>query len=86
MHWLWFHAGLSSGNSDWYLFPSGIGSIIERLIELVVIGGILLWRHNCHEPHCPFVGRHILEKDGHHQLYCGRHLNKHKPAPGEPSQ
>ena len=72
MHWLWFHAGLSSGNTPWYLFPSGIGSILERLVELVVIGGILLRKHNCHSRRCWRVGRFPAVEGGGWQ-YCRRH-------------
>lgn len=31
-------------------------------------------RHNCHEPGCPRVGRNVLVVEGHHQLYCHKHL------------
>ena len=30
--WLWYHAGLSSPNSPWYLFWSGIGADWTRLL------------------------------------------------------
>lgn len=65
MNWLFFHLGLTSGNSPWYLFPSGVGSIIERLIELAVIGGILLRRTNCEVHGCWRIGRHHTAA-GHH--------------------
>ena len=71
-HWLWFHGGLSSGNTAWYLFPSGIGGIIERLVELVVIGGILLRRHNCHARGCPRMG-HFPAVEGGGWQYCRKH-------------
>lgn len=48
LHWLWLHGGLSSGNSPWYLFPSGIGSIIiPPLITLAGIGVLFWWHHRC---------------------------------------
>lgn len=72
IHWLWFHAGLSSANGAWYLFHSGIGGILERLLELVVIGGILLRRHNCHHKGCPWIGRYPAV-EGNGWLYCRHH-------------
>lgn len=53
MHWLWVHSGLQSGNSAWYLFPSGIGSIIipPILTGLTVLVG-LWWHNQCHVHHC----------------------------------
>lgn len=38
IHWIWLHAGLSSANSPWYLFWSGVGADWTRLLML---GGIL---------------------------------------------
>lgn len=72
IHWLWFHAGLSSGNSSWYLFPSGIASLLERFAELIVIGGLLWHKNNCHSPGCPRIGKFpAVEGGGWH--YCRRH-------------
>lgn len=38
IHWFWLHAGLSSANSSWYLFWSGIGADWTRLLTL---GGVI---------------------------------------------
>jgi hypothetical protein len=71
MHWL-YGAGLTSANKLPYLFWSGIGSILERLVELAVIGGILLRKHNCHSAGCPWIGR-FPANEGNGWLYCRRH-------------
>lgn len=35
----------------------------------------ITWRrHNCHSPRCLRVGRHIKVVEGHHELYCPKHL------------
>ena len=72
MHWLWFHAGLSNGNSSWYLFPSGWGSIIiPPLLTAAPIVWVLLRRHNCEVHGCWRLGRHKVEGTGH--MVCRRH-------------
>lgn len=75
MHWLWFHLGLSSGNTAWYLFPSGWGGI------LLVSGSILsvpftTWRrHNCRHRRCPWIGHYGLTDPatGVTEMLCWRH-------------
>jgi hypothetical protein len=70
VHWLWIHVGLNSGNSPWYLFPSGWGGI------LLVSGSILTapyvaWKRHCCEVHrCWRLGRHGTAA-GH--TVCRRH-------------
>ncbi len=72
MHWLWVHAGLSNGNSPWYLWPSGWGSIIiPPLLTAAPIVWVLLRRHNCHVHGCWRVGRHPVE--GTPFVVCRRH-------------
>jgi hypothetical protein len=71
MHWLWYHAGLSSGNSPWYLFPSGWGSILLAVGFLTT--PIVLWRkHKCEVHKCWRLGRHGVE--GTRFTVCRRHL------------
>lgn len=78
MHWLWFHGGLSSGNSDWYLFPSGWGSIIiPPLLTAVPIVWVLLRKHNCETHRCWRLGRHTTAA-GH--VVCRRHMPGGAPA------
>lgn len=69
-HFFGFATG--QGNDPQYLFPSGFGGILERLVELVVIGGILLRRHNCHQKGCPRLGR-FPAVEGNGWLYCQKH-------------
>lgn len=74
LHWLWFHAGLSSGNSPWYLFPSGWGSNLAYLG--FIWGGIILYRkHNCKRAWCPFLGQYPFTdpKDGVTRNLCAIH-------------
>jgi hypothetical protein len=46
MHWIYVHAGLSSPNSPWYLFWSGIGADWTRLLAL---GGVLHLSRSIHQ-------------------------------------
>ena len=82
MHWLYVHTGLSSAGGAWYLFWSGFGSLFERTIELVVIGGILLRKHNCHSRGCPRIGRFPAVEGGGWQ-YCRKHHTTNGEHPGE---
>lgn len=58
--------------SPYYGFFSGFGGILERLIELIVLGGILLFKVNCHHKRCPWVGRYP-DVEGKGWKYCRRH-------------
>jgi hypothetical protein len=71
--WLERFLGFSSGdgNGAHYLFWSGIGGILERALELAVIGWVLLRRHNCHQPRCWRMGRFPVE--GTTWTACHRH-------------
>jgi hypothetical protein len=71
----WLYAQVDV-TSTWYGFWSGPGSIIERLIELAVIGGILWRKHNCHQPGCPRIGRF---PDGQWHV-CRRHHPHDQPG------
>ena len=72
MHWLWFYGGLSSGNSPWYLFPSGWGSIlVPPLLTAAPIVWVLARKHNCHEPRCWRIGRYPVA--GTPWSACRRH-------------
>ena len=62
MHWLWVHGGLSSPNSPWYLFWSGIGADWTRLLTL---GGVVT-----------LVRQHAKLKDMHERHH--RELTKDK--------
>lgn len=65
--------GLDNVSGAWYAFWSGFGSILERLVELAVIGYVLLRKHNCHHPRCPRIGRfpdgewHVCKKHHPHE-------------------
>jgi len=37
-------------------------------------------RHNCHEARCLRVGRNVLEKEGHQQLFYHKHVQARKDA------
>lgn len=79
-HWLAIHTGTLNEPGPYYGFWSGFGGIMERLIELIVIGGILLFRHNCHQPGCLNIGRFPDDKNqGWH--YCRKHHNNHGEQP-----
>jgi hypothetical protein len=72
LHWLWAHLGLGNGNSAWYLWPSGWGSIlIPPLLTAAPIVWVLLRKHNCHVHGCWRVGRHPVE--GTPFTVCRRH-------------
>lgn len=55
---MWAWTGTSDPSGFWYLLWSGPGSILERLLELVTIGAILLRKHNCETQGCWRLGRH----------------------------
>lgn len=66
--------GLDDSNSSYYLFWSGVCSILERLIELLAIGLTLYYHHSCHVKGCLRPGRFSIA-DGalkvchHHHPY-----------------
>lgn len=71
-HWVAVHTGTVNEPGSYYGFWSGFGSILERVVELLVIGFILLRKHNCHERGCPRMGRFpALEGGG--WSYCRKH-------------
>lgn len=61
-----------SVTSDWYAFWSGFANILERFAELFVIGGILLYHHNCHQPGCLWLGKYPAAEGGGWK-YCKKH-------------
>lgn len=77
MTWLLHYMGASDLDGVWYGFWSGFGGILERLIELTVIGGILWHRYDCHERGCPRIARHTIETNGHHEMFCRKHVKAH---------
>ena len=74
MHWLWVHAGLASGNSDWYLWWSGFFG------NLAIFGGMiaLIRKLNCHAKGCWRVGRQQVE--GTTFVVCRKHHPSEKPT------
>lgn len=71
-HYLALKTGTLNEPGEYYGFWSGFGSVMERLVELAVIGAILLWKHNCHQPGCPYPGKFpAVEGGGWH--YCRKH-------------
>lgn len=81
-HFLALKTGTLNESGEYYGFMSGFGSIMERLVELAVIGGILLWKHNCHEPGCPYPGKYPSLEDGSWH-YCKKHHNTDGVQPTE---
>ena len=83
LHWLWFHLGLSNGNSSWYLFPSGWGGDLA-IVASVLAAPVLLYRkHNCGVRWCWRLARHEFTDPAGgitHQL-CRKH---HPGHPGKP--
>lgn len=75
LNWLGHVAGVDDLAGRWYGFWSGFGAILERLIELAVIAGILLRRHNCETHRCWRIGRHewIDPTTGQHHRICRKH-------------
>jgi hypothetical protein len=62
--WFYFHAGLNSANSPWYLFWSGIGADWTRLLTaFAFIGGAMHITQR--------LGRHhtdlLKQRERHHQ-------------------
>lgn len=55
MRWLLHVLGLDDATGRWYLWWSGVGSVLERLIELAVLGVLLLRRK-----------RHVVVHHFHH--------------------
>lgn len=83
LHWLWFHLGLSNGNSPWYLFPSGWGGNIAIVASILTAPVLLYRKHNCGVRWCWRIARHEYkdpETGLAHQL-CRRHHPEH---PGKP--
>jgi len=79
VHWIFVHAGLESGNSPWYLFPSGWGAIIiPPLITAAPIVWVLTRKHNCHQPRCWRIEH--LPAQGTPYVTCRRH---HPTPPGK---
>lgn len=72
LHWLAVHTGTVNETGPFYGFWSGFGSILERLVELFVIGFILLFHHNCHKKGCPRMGRFPANEGGGWK-YCRKH-------------
>jgi hypothetical protein len=69
--WLYVHAGLQSGNSPWYLFPSGIGSIIiPPLITLAGVAALWWWHHQCAVHRCYWPARRLTAAG---ERACFRH-------------
>lgn len=62
--------GITNASGHAYLAWSGVGSDVSELAILgAVFGGYR--KHNCHEPHCWRIGRHLVDGtpwcDLHHQ-------------------
>lgn len=71
MHWLFHVFGLDKSTGPWYLWWSGFGGTVERLVELGVLGGLLYRRHNCHVHHCWRIGHFPVE--GTPYWVCKKH-------------
>lgn len=72
-HGWWWEEFLHPGNSGphgGYWFYSGLaGAAFLGLIPATIL---LLRNHNCHEPHCPRIGRFLHQESG--SRWCHRHL------------
>ena len=69
LHWL----------QSLYYPESGKGYALGSSWAGVNLGMFSVWyvlykRHNCHSPRCARVGRHVKVVDGHHELYCQKHM------------
>jgi len=70
VNWLLHVLGLDSGSGTAYLWWSGAGSDIS---EIALLGGLygLARKHQCHQPRCWRIGRHVVDGspycDHHHQ-------------------
>jgi hypothetical protein len=75
LHWLAVHTGTVNEAGPYYGFWSGFGS---DLGEVALVGAVLggYKKHNCHQPRCWRIGRHVV--DG--TPWCNRH---HQAARGE---
>jgi hypothetical protein len=60
-HYLAIHTGTLNESSAYYGFWSGFGSILERIIELIVIGFLVLYHRNCHQKGCLRIGHFDVE-------------------------
>lgn len=65
IHWFLFHAGLTSANSPWYLFFSGIGGDWTRLLAVGAIYKLYTQRARHHEELKDMHERHHRERMGH---------------------
>jgi len=74
VHW----TGLDNPSGPIYLFYSGFGGILERLLELAVLALILLRHHNCHIDRCLRIGRAPVE--GTPWRVCWHHHPEGKPT------
>lgn len=78
MTWLPHVLGVDDVSGRWYAFWSGFGGILERLLELLVLAGILLRKHNCHQHGCWRLGRHPVA--GTAFVVCARHHPRGAPT------
>jgi hypothetical protein len=73
LHILWYifivMTGISSQQTRYYAFWSGIGS----KVDLLVIGLLYYFHHNCHKPACPRIGH----PDDTGVVYCKKHNPNH---------
>ena len=65
MGWLLHIFGVDNMNGRWYAFWSGFAADLP----LFGIVGTLYRKHNCHQPWCWRLGRHVV--DG--TPWCNRH-------------
>ena len=77
MNWLFVHAGLSSGNSPWYLFPSGAFSYLAVLSFFAGLWAFLR-RHNCEVHKCWRLARHTTAAG--HRVCRFHHPDDHLTA------
>ena len=76
-HWLAVHTGSVNmpGSPPNYNFFSGAGSDIS---ELAIVGAVAggYRKHNCHEPGCWRIGRHVVNGTP----FCDRHHERARGA------
>jgi hypothetical protein len=72
--------GLDSGNSAWYLFYSGIFTVITVAASQLLRGYQEARHHNCHEPRCWRIGRFPVE--GTSWTACKQH-HPEPPSKGD---
>lgn len=72
IHWLQHYGGTDNATGPLYLFWSGSAPTLLQLFEYLVVVGLVVWHHVCHEEGCYRWGR-VLDADGNRRcIRCHR--------------